>query len=433
MRLRKKVRNSKNPRNLKVSIQNLEKKFRLFTFINTLLPTVSALGLQFLTFIVTARGLGVELFGVYTALLAIVGIGVELVGFGGADLLVRAVSCDKSKFKIYFGNMLLNILITLPLVVGLGSALALEPMHIELDISAICSALFAEILIARISASLELIMVAQEHTIRASFVRVMTVVVRLVAALTYFMFFHLHSLLDWISIIVMQSVLLSCIYIFLGAYLYGAPTWKLLRTEYADGTAFCINQTSRAAQSNLDRMILARFADNAAMGVYGAATRILQLGLFPLQVATRILYPKFFIHGSKGIISSRKFALKVAPILGVVGIFSGLCVVFAATLAPEILGKSFANIKHTATWLAVAMPFIALQYPPADALTGAGRQWLRARLYGVMAILFGFVLVIGAYYGGEDGLILGFVIGHFIFACLLWTCLFICDDYRPKG
>lgn len=417
-----------NPNNNKTN-QKTTGKFKVaFQFFNTLLPTIAALGLQFLTFIITARGLGVEQFGIYTTLLAIVGVSQEIVGLGGSDLLVRAVSRDTLKFKAYFGNMLINILITLPFVVILGTFLAFELMHVELEIPIICVALLGEILIARISASLELIMVAHGNMVRSGFIRMITVIVRLIAAWVYFLYFNQHDLEKWIDVIVCQSILLGFFYIFLAAYLYGSPTWKWLLSEQIDGLAFCVNQTTRAAQSNLDRMILSRFADNAAMGVYGAASRVLQLGLFPIQIATRILYPKFFIHGVKGIVSSRRFALRVSPILALVGILSGLGIAFAAALAPDILGESFSNITYTAERLAFAMPFIALQYPAADALTGAGRQWLRVRLYGIMTISFGFILIAGVHFYGADGLITGFVLGHLIFACVLWISVFLCYD-----
>lgn len=400
-------------------------QFKFKTFIHTLLPSFAALGLQFLTFIITARVLGVEQFGVYTGILAVAAIGTELVGLGGADMLVRAVSRNQNSFPKYFGNMLVYIIITLPVVTIVAVYFALEVMEIRLMLIVVLSAILMEILIARISASLELIMVAHGHTVKAGYIRMLTVVVRLFAILIFLFSYDTHELNQWVALVSIQSFLLSIFYIYLASKFYGKPVLVLFKNEAMDGLAFCVNQTARASQTNLDRVVLTRFADNSMLGVYGAATRVLQLGLFPIQVATRIIYPKFFVHGEKGIVHSHQFALKVAPVLMLVGVFSAVCVATASQLAPYILGRDYEGITKVGTLLALAMPFIALQYPAADALTGAGKQWLRAKIYGVMAICFAFILLIGAKFGGVDGLIVGFISGHIIFAAVLWVSVML--------
>ncbi|EJN08085.1 oligosaccharide flippase family protein, partial [Herbaspirillum sp. YR522] len=204
-------------------LARLEAKFRLWTIVSTMVPTMGALGLQLVTFAITARGLGVEQFGRYTALLAIVAVGVELIGMGGADLLVRAVSRDKSRFATYYGNMLLSIAITLPIAVLVGTLVATGVMRVEVDLPFIVVALFAEIGLARVSASTELVMVAHGHTARAGWVRVATVVARLAVALAFFMVLQRSALDDWILFLTVQSVLMMLFYGWLGGRLYGRP------------------------------------------------------------------------------------------------------------------------------------------------------------------------------------------------------------------
>jgi O-antigen/teichoic acid export membrane protein len=409
-------------------LARLEAKFRLWTIVSTMVPTMGALGLQLVTFAVTARGLGVEQFGRYTALLAIVAVGVELIGMGGADLLVRAVSRDKSRFASYYGNMLLSIAITLPIAVLIGTLVATGVMRVEVDLPFIVVALFAEIGLARVSASTELVMVAHGHTARAGWVRVATVVARLTVALAFFVVLQRSALDDWILFLTVQSVVMMLFYGWLGARMYGTPHMVLLGSEMNSGFLFCVNQGARSMQSNLDRMVLSRFADAYALGVYGAASRILQLGLFPMQVMTRIFYPKFFQHGANGITASRRYALRVAPALFGTGILSAGAVAGAALFAPHVLGHDFAGSVNVTIGLSLALPFIALQYPAADALTGAGRQGLRAAIFSLSAVGFGFVLVAGIWFKGVPGLIGAFVFAHFLLAAILWGAAFLCKD-----
>ena len=402
------------------------------TFARTMVPTMGALALQFVTFAITARGLGVEQFGRYTALLAIVGIGVELVGLGGADILVRAVARERAAFRRYYGNMLLLGALTTPLVVALGVAVAGGAMQTTVDWLPLVAALVAEILIARMSASLELVMVAHGHTVRAGWVRMTTVVVRLLLALAYFMLIGLHDLNGWIGVVFVQSMLLTAVYVVIGGRLYGQPVWQLLRHELGSGLSFCVTQTARAAQSNLDRMVLSRYADDATLGLYGAASRFMQLGMFPLQVVTRIIYPNYFVHGKQGIAASRRYAVRMAPLLFGVGLLSGAAVAVAALLAPYALGAGYAGSTGVTMGLACALPFMALQYPAADALTGAGRQSLRALIYSVSAVGFGFVLLGGAYLGGIRGVVAAFLLGHLLLAVIFWAVAFLCRDVQQE-
>jgi O-antigen/teichoic acid export membrane protein len=413
-------------------VQKLEQRFRVMTFARTMVPTMGALALQFVTFAITARGLGVEQFGRYTALLAIVGIGVELVGLGGADILVRAVARERAAFRAYYGNMLLLGALTTPLVVALGVAVAVGAMQTTVDWLPLVAALVAEILIARMSASLELVMVAHGHTVRAGWVRMTTVVVRLLLALAYFMLIGLHDLNGWIGVVFAQSMLLTAVYMVIGGRLYGQPVWRLLRHEMGSGLSFCVTQTARAAQSNLDRMVLSRYADDATLGLYGAASRFMQLGMFPLQVVTRIIYPNYFVHGKQGIAASRRYAVRMAPLLFGVGLLSGAAVALAALLAPYALGAGYAGSTGVTMGLACALPFMALQYPAADALTGAGRQSLRALIYSVSAVGFGFVLLGGAYLGGIRGVVAAFLLGHLLLAVIFWVVAFLCRDVQPE-
>lgn len=407
----------------------LERRFKAVTFMTTMVPTVAALGLQLITFAITARGLGIEQFGQYTALVAIVGVAIELVGFGGADLLVRAVSTDRTRFPAYFGNMLAGTCLTLPLVLAGSVLVAMGPMRMQLDVVHITMALVAEIAMARSLASAELVMVAHQHTARAGWLRLATFGARLVLALLVFIAWQQHTLQVWIEAILVQSLLVTGCHIALIRYLYGRPVWQMRWAEIGQGMTFAANQTSRAMQSNMDRMILSRYADSAALGAYGAATRIVQLGMFPLQVVTRILYPKFFIHGAQGLHSVRRFAVtKAVPAVAAVGVFSGVAVAFAGLFAPRILGEGYATAVDVTMRLAWALPFIALQYPAADTLTASGRQWIRTLITTSSTLGFGFLLVLGARFDGSDGITNAYVLGHALLAGVLWITVWRCSD-----
>jgi O-antigen/teichoic acid export membrane protein len=397
-----------------------------------MIPNVAALGLQFVTFAITARGLGVEQFGAYSALLAIVGTAVEIVGIGGADLLARAVARNKATFPDYFGNMLIVLLASLPVVIVGGTLVAVVAMHTMVQAAMVAVALLGELLVARLSATLEIIMVVHGQIVRAGWIRLLTVVARFAIAAVFFLLLSQHSLDAWIWVVGVQGVLMGGAYVLMGARLYGRPAWAFKPAELTAGASFSLGQSSRAMQSNIDRMVLSRFADGAALGLYSAASRILQLGLFPIQVAMRTIYANFYVHGAKGLGASRRYALHVAPALLGIGLVSTVIVAGAALLAPLVLGRDFAGATETTIRLSLSLPLIALQYPAADALSGAGLQGLRARIYIVAAAGFGLVLVAGVKFGGIDGLIWAFLLGHFLLAAVLWVCTFTGTSRHAK-
>ncbi len=404
------------------------------TFLWSMLPTVGALGLQLVTFALTARGLGIEQFGRYTALVAIVGVAVELIGLGSADLLVRAVSLKPDQHRPWLGTVLTWSAITFPLVLVGSTVLATGPMMVDIPWGHVAMALGGEVLQARSLASVELALVAHRQVSTAAWVRSTVFAGRLVLAAVVFLVFEVTDLLAWIEAVLLQSLLVSVLLWWWLIRERGAPMWVAHWRDLGQGMTFAANQTARALQGNMDRMILSRYADASALGAYGAATRFIQLGLFPIQVVTRMLYPRFFQKGAEGADAVWRFTWKTAtPALLGVGVMAGVAVALAGQLAPWVLGESFRSAVDTTSRLAWALPFIALQYPPADALTATGRQWARTLISTSSALGFGFVLVLGAHWGGADGVAHTFVLGHALLALALWAALRWVPPARPPA
>jgi len=393
-------------------------KNQTYQFFASLGPACGALGVQLVAFAVTARGLGASAFGAYSVILATCAICGELVGVGSADLLVRAVARDPSRLGRYFGNMIGMIALTFAPMTAIAYCVV-QSQHAEtISPWLILIAIVGEIGVVRISTSVELIMVAHHHVLRASTVRFFTPVARLVAALVYF---HMSSRLDgWAIAVFIQSALISTVLLVITIVLYGRPRAALLTDELGQGLAFAVPQLSRAIQSNFDRVALASFVTPGALGAYSAGSRVLQLGLFPLQVMTRILYPHFFIEGAKGVAAARSFALGKLPLMTGVGTAAMVAVAAAGELAPMILGKSYAASNHTALVLSLALPLMAIQYLAGDVLSGSGHQRLRATVHFVMALVSSMILAAGAALAGVQGVLIAFVASQGLVALVMW-------------
>jgi O-antigen/teichoic acid export membrane protein len=387
-------------------------------FVRTLGPTGFALGLQFVTFAVTARGLGVGAFGLYAAVTAAAAILVEVLGCGISDVLVRAVARDPASFARYFGLMLVAFAVTLVPAVALGAGLLAWASDLELPLVVIVVGLTGEMIAGRFSASAELILVAHGSPAGAAVVRVVTVVTRLLSALAFFAVAH--ALGAWVWVVLAQSCLLALGLMLFLVRRYGAPRFGWSWPELRSGLAFAVNQTARALQSNVDRLVLARYADPVVLGAYAAGARLLVVGLFPIQVLTRILYPEFFRQGERGIAAARQYGWSRVPAMLATGIASFVAVAVVAQILPQVLGHTFVASRNAAILLAAALPLIGLQYLAADILTGAGYQAVRAVLAIGTSCVFGALMVLGErMIGGISGVIIAFVAGHALFLAIL--------------
>jgi O-antigen/teichoic acid export membrane protein len=396
-------------------------------------PTIGQLLLQLVTFIILGRGLGAASFGQYAALTAITAVLVEVIGCGAGDILVRGIILRPEQFARYFGNALILMILTLPFTLLGGSLLALDVVHVEAEHVAIVLFIFGELMAGRLTAHGDMMSNAKRHFIGASLMRIAPVLPRFFLAIGVFLLYPHTTLSTWLMECSVQATLVA---LFAYAYLirrYGAPHWRFVsRAEFGVGLLFNVAQTARAAQGNIDRAFLAAFSLGSIVGSYAAASRVTQLGLFPIQVANRVLYPKFFASGAKGIAAGRRFALKCAPLLFGIGILSGGSVALVGCLIPSLLGRDFIAARPFALALATAVPLMAIQYPAADALTGSGKQALRTLIYVMTACTFGILLVIGAILGGPKGLTAAFVLGQGAIAALLWIMLFLQkDDAAP--
>jgi O-antigen/teichoic acid export membrane protein len=406
----------------------LEQRFRMLTFLHTMVPTVAALGVQLLAFAATARGLGVEQFGRYTGVLAVAAVGVELAGLGTMDILVRAVARDKSRFSRYFGHMIIMLLASWPVIVLAGALVALWLMGLALPWPWLLAALAAEVLLGRVPANLEMMMVAHSDTVKAGWVRFVGAAARLAAAAIYFLLLDLHTLTGWITTLCITAAVVTTASFLWARLSYGPATRWFAKDEVGAGIVFCLTHVSSSVQNNLDRMLLTRFASSSDVGAYGAATRVLQLGTFPLQVATRITYPRFFAPENEGLARGRALARRlVAPMLGL-GVVSALGVMAAALAIPHILGRDFDGSVQATMILAWALPFIALQTPPADALVAAGLHSVRAVIQWIASLSFGLALLIGVHLAGTTGLVLAYVFAQALLALVLWLAAHLWTD-----
>lgn len=403
----------------------LAQKPELRSFAISFAPTLAALVFQLGTFVLMGRSLGAAQFGQIAAAMALTVVVVEVVGLGSGDILVRAIVQRPARFSDYFGNTVWLGALSLPVCVAGSYMIATELMHLAIAPLPLIVLLATDTLNARVAATVENVFVAHREVVLASLVRLFSAVSRFLLAAAVLGLGEVRSVETWIWFTAAYAIATSTGYIAMVIRRYGPPALHIEGAELGTGMLFSVNQTARAAQGNLDRAMMAAVAQGSVIGAYAAASRVAQLALFPIQIANRLLYPKFFAHGGTGgLAATRRFAVRCAPLLLLIGVVCGAGVAFAAFKIPALMGEGFAETTTITLGLACALPLMAIQYPAADALTGAGRQGLRTVIFTLATVVFSGGLALGARFGGMWGVVGAFVGGHAAIAATLWGLLF---------
>lgn len=393
------------------------------TFVFSLIPVFFALGVQLIGFVLMAKYLGPAAFGELTVIISIAAIAIELTGLGAGDLMIRAVARRPEAFCGYFGNAAVlgaaTGLVAIALSIGVASILVPS-----VTLGTIVIVISSEVIVGRISAFGEQVAISHSNVVRASVYRSVAALARLFfVAVAIFGMRHF-SLDTWSWFACANAAAVSSVILFDVVRLYGRPTLWLAWKELLDGSYFALNQIARASQSNLDRLFLAQTASPAVIGNYGAAARLVQVGIVPMQIITRMYYPKFFVFSEKGPAAVRAYALRSAIPMLAVSILSAGAISSGAIFIPWLLGQGYADSVNATIALAWTLPLVGIQYPAADALTVLSFQGLRTAIYLTSVLCSSALLAIAAYFGGVGTIIAAVYLANAVFVVLLWAMMF---------
>lgn len=380
-------------------------------------PTAAAAALQLAVFALTARGLGPAGFGALAAVYAVAAIATDVAGLGGDQAMVRAAARDPADFPRAWGHALALLAVSLIPVIALA-ALAAAVLAPAFGPATVLLLAVGEVTVGRATAAAELAFVAHGEPVGAGLFRLAAVAARAVAAVIAFGVLAAGPGL-WAAVACAQSLVTAGVVLALVSRRFGRPQGGVDRAALGFGLLVMLNQLARSLNGNVDRVVLAAVLAPAALGVYASAARLQLVGAILSQAATRLTYPRFFRAGDRAALV--RLTRSAAALMALVGLVALVLTALAAQVLPRLLGPGYAGLVPLATGLALAAPLVALQYPPADALTAAGRQRLRTVIYAAAALVSGGLLALGAVAAGPAGAVAGFVAAQALLAGALWA------------
>lgn len=326
-------------------------------------------------FILIARSLGPKEYGAFVAMTSLVAIAAPFAGFGSPMVLLKYVSRDRSVLPVNWGNGLLTIGVSgslLSLAVIVLSPFFLGGAFFFLTIL-VC---LSDLLLVRVAELATFAFAALGQMGEAARMNVYITLSRLVGIVAVSAIQRHPTVREWTVAYTLGSA--ACfVYAMIrttitagGIQVCTRQAWK----DIPESSLFAVNLCSATIYNDIDKTMVGKLASFTATGIYGAAYRIIDVSLVPVQAMLSASYPEFFRRGVGGPSATKKYAYKLikraAPFAALVTV--GLLVI--APVVPRVLGKNYVSSVEALRWLAI-IPFLrSIHIFLADGLTAAGHQ-----------------------------------------------------------
>jgi O-antigen/teichoic acid export membrane protein len=340
---------------------------------------IARIGLQGAYFVIVARVLGVDGFGAFSGVMALVALASPYASLGALNLLVKHVSTGSNSAVVQFSN---GVLVTF--VVGGAFIVLLVLAAPAVAPASVLAGTIAMIATADIIAG-NLILIAgslgqaRERLMSTALYPILLntgrllgliVVVELVddADLTAVASSYVVS-----SILVMGAVI-GTIFKRLGGFRADFATFA---AQWREGLLFAASISAQNVYNDIDKTMLARLDTLRAAGIYAAAYRILDFTFVPMRAALAAAYPRFFKSGTNGLRSALRLSKKMAlPGIAYAVVVAGVLLLGSKAI-PVVLGAEYSESVGAVQMLA-ALPLLRWTHTlAADSLTGAGYQGVR--------------------------------------------------------
>lgn len=352
---------------------------------NTALATfwqVVRLALQMAYLVLVARILGAEGYGYFAGIVAIAASLSPLAGAGFNLILVKQVSRDPAAFPIYWGRILVAILVSAPLLVGAMGVVAAVLLPGYSEASTVLLVAASELILVPIIAACSNAYQAHE---------------RLGASIFNFVFLNLVRLFAVAGLAVCggkPDLTLFAVAYFAGTAVSAAVSlaaatrsfgravrdFRGMPGELWEGLGFSLSGVAGVAHGEIDKTLLLRMGGAATAGTYSVATRVISAAGVPLVAYVLAAAPRLFRAGEGGIAAGGRAARRLLlPVLAY-GVCAGGGVFILAALLPRLLGADFVASVPIVRALAPLPMLIGVSNLLLAVLSCSGAQRVRVLL-----------------------------------------------------
>jgi O-antigen/teichoic acid export membrane protein len=334
--------------------------------------------LQGFYFIVLARLLGTTQYGLLAGAVALVTVVSQYSSLGSGLLFLRYVSPDHTRFRMYWGNVLISIFLLGGLLavalrlsgrwfVGAASVPLLLPIAI------------GDCLFQQFSTCAGQVFQTFEKMKFSTALILLSSIFRCALAVGMLLVLGKASAREWAIGSLAVSSVSACIAFAIVTRFFGLPFFSpsLFMKRSAEGFVFAISGSTTAVYNDIDKVVLSRFGMNQANGIYSMAYRVVNIGTMPIMSIVSAAFPSFFRAGVKGIAATVPMARRLLRRTAVLGVVISAGLFLCAPVIPHLVGKSYADSVSALRWLCLIPLFRCFHLSAGDAIAGAGQQKFR--------------------------------------------------------
>lgn len=345
--------------------------------------------LQVTYFIILARHLGAEDYGLFGGVKSFFAIFYPFIGLGMGHLLVQNTVKDRKNFSIYWGYSLIVLLISIVI-----SLLTIFPIAGTLLSAAspafILLVMIAEFLGMKLCGFASNALISTNRVKHSGQSELLYTILKFTSVLVLPIFPTQNRLIVWGVLYCLSSVLSGIVLVYFVNRSIGKPVFRKALINFSSlkqGFYFSLSESAASINGQVDGTMLVTLDSSLAAGIYGGGLKFIALGLLPINAILSASYARFFKYGESGIAGSLSFAKKLLPTAFIYGVCSGIFLIVFSPFVPRILGEDFVDSQAVLIWLAPIHLLVGLQFLAADTLTAAGHQKSRSFVQVSTAIL----------------------------------------------
>jgi O-antigen/teichoic acid export membrane protein len=371
-------------------------------------------------------------YGAYIGLFALIGPFLAFASSGvSLTILEHTVRDGEDRLTVVRSAMSVTAaaaMIATPVVVAVAAIFIDGISVLTLTLLTLSELLLNALLVAMVSS-----VMAQDGFIPAAQFRIGSSSVRIVMFLVL-------AALGWLNLdtlAIVQIGTISCVSLFiamrvrtsLGAWPRpGQIHMRHVRSTFVYGTGIATS----GVQNEGDKFVLVAAGFKADGGRYGAAFRIVQFGLLPINSLVFATHMSYLELGRANADLMRR-SLRFGGLCLIYGVVVGAVLFVAAPIVPAILGDEFARTETMIRWLAPVIVLRGVGTFPMNGLLGLGRNGLRTAIISSTALLSVILYLALIPSHSWRGAVAGTLISETALFLGGWIALFVCQRSRDRA
>ena len=393
----------------------LDKRSKIWTLFTTFFRSLS----QTAIFLLLAKELGADQFGLYVSVSAIIMLILPFAEVGGFSMIVRDVSRGLIPNKVLGESIGISFLVV-PLT--LASAFLMAYFIYDID-SAILVIIFgvSELIGSRITTWVSAVFTAIEDFKSVFILEIVNSAGKFIAMGIFILIPKI--IIYWLILYFLQFmfVVFAVYIIFCRRFGKINNVFPLKFERLREGLVFALGASAQTVYSESDKVVSRNYLGNDLTGIYGFASKITGFAALPLAAYLASEYPRFFITAKDGSNRLLRHGVRVIRNSFIISILVSLLMIL---ISSYFTGFASGEFDKSRTYIPVLSLYICLQaiaLPMGDMVTALGKQSLRSAIQWVIAIsCLVLNIVLTSHFGGnalgwslvmgQIGLIAGYII-----------------------